>query len=106
MFWGLITITTDQWHLAALTSVMILLAEIEEALAPDTETSDAMILVESVSMEGMLFLQTLGRFSILFLSKSDSDAKLVMPSWVTRSTEASELNLMLLETLIILWMPE
>ena len=59
---------------------MSLLTEINETFAPATEVSDAMLLDRSASMAGMLFLQTPGRFSMLFLSKSDRDAKLVMPS--------------------------
>ena len=46
----------------------------------ETEASGAMLLVGFASMEGMMFLQMLGRFSMLFLSKLDSDVELVTPS--------------------------
>ena len=59
---------------------MSLLVEIKETLTPAKETSAEILLVASDSVSGILFLWTLGKFSMLFLSKSDRDAKLVTPS--------------------------
>ena len=46
----------------------ILLIEVEEMLAPTMEDLDAMLIVASASIEGMMCLQTLGKFSMIFLS--------------------------------------
>ena len=59
---------------------MNLFTGIEEMLSPATESSVAMLLLVSASIEGILFLQALGKFWMLFLSKSHRDAKLVKPS--------------------------
>ena len=69
----------------------------EDMLDPETEALDPMLLEESASMVGMLFFQKLGKFSMIYLLKSDRHVTLVMPSWVRKSTEESELIFMLLE---------
>ena len=78
-------------------AMISLFIKIEEMLAPATEFSTAILLVASASKAGMLFLQTLGRFSVLFFSKSERDEKLVMYSWIRRITKASAMSFMLLE---------
>ena len=45
----------------------------------------------------ILLLQALDKLLILFLSMSDRDTKLEVPSWVRRRSESSELSFMLLE---------
>ena len=63
-----------------LVAVMSLLTDVEKKLVPETVGSAAILLIASASMEGMMFLQALRKFSMLFWSKSDRDAKLVIPS--------------------------
>ena len=99
MFEDSFSLEMEPWCFEALTAVTSLLTKIEEMLSPETEALAVMLSLSSSSIVGMLLLQTLGKFSMLFLSKSDRDAKLVTPSWVRRSTEASELSFVLLEDL-------
>ena len=97
MLWELVVRATESYHLAAFTAMMRLLTEMEHMLTPATVALAEMLLVASTSVAGMIFLQMFGKWWIPFLWKSDSDTKLVIPSWVRRSTYAPELSFMLLE---------
>ena len=59
-----------------------------------TEGSASMLFNASASMAGIDYLQVFGRYWILFLSKSRSEAKVVIPSLAIRVSAASELILM------------
>ena len=71
----------------------------ELTLAPGTAASSWTLFATSAVIASMDPLHTLGRFLIAALSKSTRVFYEVIPSWVTLSTEASELSFMLVEAL-------
>ena len=77
--WVFIALEKELQYFAALTTITSLLTEIDQMLALETEASDALLLVSSSSIVGMLFFQTLEKFAMLFLSNSDRGEKFVMP---------------------------
>ena len=62
---------------AVFTAVMIFFTEIEEMIVKAMEDSAAKLFLTSTSIVGMIFLQTLCKFSMIFVLKSRRDAKLV-----------------------------
>ena len=71
----------------------------ELTLAPCTAVSAWKLFAISAAIASMDPLHTLGRFLIAVLSMSKRVSYEVIPSWVTLSTEASEMNFMLVEAL-------
>ena len=72
--------------------VMSPLTKIKEMSSTAKQTLDATLLVSSASIAGTIFLKMWCKYSMIFSSKLDIDAKLVMPSWAMRSTNVSELS--------------
>ena len=71
----------------------------ELTLAPGTAASAWTLFATPEPIALMDTLHTLGRFLISALSNSTRVSYEVIPSWVTLSTEASELSFMLVEAL-------
>ena len=61
----------------------------EDIIAPEISSSAVTPLGRSSTIAGILSLHVAGRLSILFLSKSHSEEKFVIPSYVIRVTADS-----------------